>query len=101
MKLWSIVPNASFPNQRYSVNQEFSVHDGTFQAISSTAVSNGSAYWSQMEPSGRALSLRNTLTRPGNAFIWPIMMPARRYLLLNVARAQIGPDKREETGQTA
>jgi hypothetical protein len=35
------------------------------------------------------------------AFIWPIMMPARRYLLLNAARAQIGPDKREKTGQTA
>jgi hypothetical protein len=35
------------------------------------------------------------------AFIWPIVMPARRYLLLNVARAQIGPDKREKTGQTA
>jgi hypothetical protein len=39
--------NCSFPNQRYFVNQEFSVHDGTFQAISSTTVSNGSAYWSQ------------------------------------------------------
>jgi len=36
-----------------------------------------------------------------NTFIWPIMMPAQRYLLLNVARAQIGPDKREKTGQTA
>jgi hypothetical protein len=31
----------------------------------------------------------------GRAFIWPIMMPARRYLLLNVARAQMGPDKRK------
>ena len=34
-----------------------------------------------------------------NAFIWPIMIPALRYILLNVARAQIGPDKREKTGR--
>jgi hypothetical protein len=40
-------------------------------------------------------------TSANKAFIWPIMMPARRYLLLNFARAQIGPDKREKTGQTA
>jgi hypothetical protein len=39
------------------------------------------------------------LTR--NALIWPILMPAWRQLLWNVARAQIGPDKREKTGQTA
>jgi hypothetical protein len=42
-----------------------------------------------------------SITNQRRAFIWPIMMPARRYLLLNVARAQIGPDKREKTGQTA
>jgi hypothetical protein len=36
------------------LNQETSVHDGTFQATSSTAVSDGSAYWSQMEPRDRS-----------------------------------------------
>ena len=36
-----------------------------------------------------------------HALIRPIVMPARRQLLLNVARAQIGPYKREKTGQTA
>jgi hypothetical protein len=37
---------------------------------------------------------------PTIPYIWPIMMPARRYLLLNVARAQIGPDVGQKTGQS-
>jgi hypothetical protein len=52
-------------------------------------------------PSDEIQDLRRAVQLTSSAFIWPIMMPARRYLLLNVARAQIGPDKREKTGQTA
>jgi hypothetical protein len=40
---------------------------------------------------------RNLNTTP---FIWPIVVPARRQLRWNVARAEIGPDKRSNTGQS-
>jgi hypothetical protein len=34
---------------------------------------------------------------PSSSFIWPILCPR---LILNVARAEIGPDKRFENGQS-